>query len=61
MCEHMAVRMCRDEKTSCRSRFSPSTLWVPGIKFKSGLAANTFAQLAIRLSPDLFIYLEYSV
>lgn len=32
---YFVCHVCRGQRTACRSQFSPSTLWVPGIQLGS--------------------------
>lgn len=45
------------ESDNLESQFSPSTLWVLGLKLRaSGLGARAFSHQALLLHPPLFIY-----
>lgn len=40
---HMSQRIYEGQMSTCKSLFSPSTMWVPQVKLTlSGLAASTF-------------------
>lgn len=51
---HMLNHRCESQRTFCGCLSSPSTIWIPRIKFRSSdLAGSTFTWWFISAAPDL--------
>lgn len=51
---HAKRHMCKPQRTTCRSQFCPSTLWIPGIELKwSGLTVSVIYLWSHLTSPQL--------